>query len=77
MHSLPLLLIRPCASYDCPVYRTAERRGVLATTGHSTNFLMTVSLPLGLPPAATAPEQLQLKDHWVLRGVCMLVSLPE
>jgi dynein heavy chain len=52
--------------YNCPVYRTADRRGVLATTGHSTNFLRFMRFP------SEAPQH-----HWVLRGVCMLSSLPE
>eukprot|EP00198_Chlamydomonas_reinhardtii_P010624 XP_001699961.1 dynein heavy chain 4 [Chlamydomonas reinhardtii] len=57
---------KPTPAYACPVYRTADRRGVLATTGHSTNFLMTVRLPLD-----------RRSDHWVLRGVAMLTSLPQ
>lgn len=52
--------------YSCPVYRTAERRGVLATTGHSSNFVMEVKLPTDVAP-----------DHWVRRGVAMLLSLSQ
>ena len=51
-------------AYSCPVYRTGDRRGVLATTGHSTNFLMFLKMPTGMP-----------EHHWTMRGVCMLLSL--
>lgn len=33
------------AFYECPCYRTTARFGTLSTTGHSTNFLLNVSLP--------------------------------
>jgi dynein heavy chain len=70
----PVIWLRPvrladastAVVYECPAYRTAERRGVLATTGHSTNFLMMIRLPTEKPPT-----------HWILRGVCLLCSLPE
>ncbi len=58
--------VKEVPAYECPVYRTGDRRGTLATTGHSTNFLMFARMP-SLRPAS----------HWVLRGVCMLCSLSD
>lgn len=54
--------------YDCPVYRSPARRGVLSTTGHSTNFVMYVGLPCG--------DGIKARS-WIKRGAALLCEPPE
>ncbi len=54
------------AVYQCPLYKTSARAGVLSTTGHSTNFVVHLDLPI---PPCTTP------DLWVLQGVAALCAV--
>lgn len=53
--------------YPCPVYKTSARAGVLSTTGQSTNYILSVSLPIDTKEHNA--------EHWTLRGTAILTML--
>ncbi len=62
---MPLIWVKPVkiadfkkgTRYECPVYKTTERKGTLSTTGHSTNFVLPLLLNTDLKV-----------QHWIKRG---------
>jgi dynein heavy chain len=72
---LPAIHFKPAVNhkqdpgtYATPVYKTAVRKGVLSTTGMSTNFVVPVELPM---------RDGDTQQQWVLGGVAALLNLTD
>jgi dynein heavy chain len=75
---IPHIHILPCESskdttdkktmYTSPVYKTSERKGTLSTTGHSTNFVMSMLLPMA---------KQHNEKYWTKRGLACLTQLDD
>jgi len=60
--------------YRLPVYKILSRRGVLSTTGHSTNFVMWMEIPSNREDIINNKGQSD-QDTWVKAGVAAFCSL--
>jgi dynein heavy chain len=83
--SAPIILFKPLKKsdlnlyphYECPLYMTDDRKGVLKTTGHSTNFVCFIRTPTNKPSGMqkVGGSLVNICEHWVLRGVALLTQL--
>jgi len=71
---LPILWIKPREvefifirdRYECPLYITSARFGVLKTTGHSSNYIMSILLDTD-----------RSVSHWIKRGLALICQLDD
>ncbi|KAF3425858.1 hypothetical protein E2986_01736 [Frieseomelitta varia] len=70
--AMPMIWMKPSVvdsihvgkRYECPLYITSARFGILKTTGHSTNYVLSILLDTTYPVS-----------HWIKRGLALLCQL--
>lgn len=60
----PVESIHPQGRYECPLYLTSARFGILRTTGHSSNYVLSILLDTTYPV-----------NHWIKRGLALICQL--
>jgi len=72
---LPAVYMKPAvnhkqapSTYACPVYKTAVRKGVLSTTGMSTNFVVPIEFPI---------FEHESEQKYILAGCAALLNLTD
>eukprot|EP00118_Oscarella_pearsei_P019989 m.215208 g.215208 ORF g.215208 m.215208 type:complete len:270 (+) comp39831_c0_seq3:11346-12155(+) len=71
--ALPIIWLRPGEkskfkpkpTYSCPVYKTSARKGMLSTTGHSTNYVLSMNLPSDKDQSHWVIEEWQVFVNWM------------
>ncbi|XP_030566728.1 dynein heavy chain 6, axonemal [Drosophila novamexicana] len=69
---MPVIRFMPCLEigttlrYEAPLYKTQQRSGVLSTTGHSTNFVLSILLRSKNDP-----------EFWIMRGTALVCAVME
>jgi dynein heavy chain len=76
MHLVPVQHRVPPTThvYRCPVYKILSRWGVLATTGHSSNFVLFIEIPSDRPDIINNTGEADI-GVWVRAGVAAFTSL--
>merc|ERR1711934_1118783 len=78
----PIMHLAPCKDreeptggiYRCPIYKVLSRRGVLSTTGHSTNFVMWIEIPSNREDGINNDGKV-VQLEWAKGGVAAFCSL--
>ncbi len=78
----PIMHLSPCKDreeptggiYRCPIYKVLSRRGVLSTTGHSTNFVMWIEIPSNREDGINNDGKVDQLE-WAKGGVAAFCSL--